>query len=491
MKILLVYPEFPDTFWSFRHALKFVGKKASMPPTGLLTVATMLPSGWEKKIVDLNVEKLCREKLEWADVLMISAMNAQLKSTEELIARASQFGVKIVVGGPLFSGTVELWRDRVDVVVSGEAEGLISKLVDDLISGETDSVYRADEYPDLGETPAVDWSLVNLGKYETIGIQFSRGCPHHCDFCNITALFGKRVRTKSTSQILNELDKLYNLGWRGGVFFVDDNFIGNKKYLKSSLLPALAEWRRDKSSVTFQTETSILIADDNELLQMLTAAGFNSVFIGIESPDEASLYECGKIQNTKRDLLKDVRKVQNAGIQVQAGFIVGFDSDTPSVFSRQKNFIQRSGIATAMIAMLQAPEGTVLFRRMKAAGRITGLMTDGTDGKTNMIPSMGIEPLKAGHKWLVSSLYSPIAYYSRIKNFLREYRPIKKGGCNFSLRHLLAVPRSIVELGIIGRERVEYWKLFFWTCFKKPYLLPVALRLAICGHHYLKVSDRL
>ncbi len=491
MKILLVYPEFPDTFWSFRHALKFVGKRASMPPTGLLTIASMLPVAWERKLLDLNVDKLDRESLDWADVIMISAMNAQLKSVEEILRRSKGCSAKIVAGGPLFSGTVELWTDRIDCIVSGEAEGLMSGLVRDLISGETESVYRADDFPELRDTPPADWSLVNLKKYETVGIQFSRGCPHHCDFCNITALFGKRVRIKSTTQILRELNELYNQGWRGGVFFVDDNFIGNKAYLKSSLLPALTEWRIDKSAISFQTETSILIADDNELLEMMTSAGFITVFVGIESPDEASLNECGKTQNTRRDLLKDIRRIQNAGIQVQAGFIVGFDNDDPSIFRKQRDFIQKSGIVTAMIAMLQAPEGTILFDKMKVAGRITGLMSDGTDGNTNMIPSMGLDALKAGHRWLVNSLYSPVEYYDRVKRFLTEYRPVSKIRQIVSIRHLMAVFRSVVELGVLGKERLEYWKLFFWTCSRKPSLLPLALRLAIYGHHCSKITERL
>ncbi len=491
MRVLLVYPEFPDTFWSFRDALKFVGKKASMPPTGLLTIASMLPADWEKRLVDLNVGVVRKKDLLWADVVMISAMNAQLKSAEEIIQQCRGYDVTVVVGGPLFSGSPEIWYDRVDCVVSGEAEGIMKELVADMRSGELSGIYKAADFPDLRDTPAPAWALMDIRKYETVGIQFSRGCPHHCDFCNITALFGKRVRTKSSAQILAELDSLYRMGWRSGIFFVDDNFIGNKAYLKSSLLPALKEWRKNKPSITFQTETSILIADDDKLLSLMTGAGFNTVFIGIETPDEVSLKECGKTQNTKRNLLKDIHRIQNAGLQVQAGFIVGFDNDEPSVFRKQKDFIQKSGIATAMVAMLQAPEGTTLHKRMQTAGRIRGLMNDGTDGTTNIVPSMGIDALKAGHTWLVKSIYSPVAYYERVKTFLLEYKPACRVKLNLSFTQLMAIPKSIVRLGIMGRERMEYWKLFFWTWFKRPNLLPLALRLAIYGHHCSKIMERL
>lgn len=489
MKVLLVYPAFPDTFWSFRHALKFVGKTASMPPTGLLTVASLLPKKWEKRLADLNVKSLSGRDIAWADMVMVSAMNAQLRSTEEVLDRCQVAGVRTIAGGPLFSAEPGTWIGKVDHIIAGEAENTLPAFINDLSAGRPEALYRANEFPDMVRTPIPDWSLMETRKYETVGIQFSRGCPHHCDFCNVTALFGHRVRTKSSEQIISELNSLYNAGWRSGVFFVDDNFIGNRKYLKSSLLPALIEWHRTRRTITFQTETSILIADDPDLMKMMVDAGFVTVFIGIETPDEESLRECSKTHNTGRNLLEDVKRIQRAGIQVQAGFIVGFDNDKPSVFQRQIDFIQRSGIVTAMVAMLQAPAGTKLHSRLKEAGRITGLMNDGTDGNTNIKPVMGLEILKRGYRKILLGIYSPVAYYERVRTFLREYKPAGKTKPYISFDQLLAIPRSIIALGIKGKERFEYWKLFRWTWFNCPLLLPLALRLAIYGYHCRKIME--
>lgn len=460
-----------------------------MPPTGLLTVAAFLPASWEKRLVDLNVRSLCRKDIAWADMVMISAMNAQLSSTEEVISRCRASGVRTVVGGPLFTAEPEIWIGRVDHIFTGECENTLPQFISDLCKGEPEALYRAGEYPELSETPVPDWSLMKHRDYETVGIQFSRGCPHHCDFCNVTALLGHRVRTKTAEQIITELNSLYKSGWRSGIFFVDDNFIGNKKYLKDILLPTLIKWRKRKETISFQTEATLLLADDPELLRLMVEAGFVTVFIGIETPNEESLRECSKVHNTGRNLLENVRTIQRAGIQVQAGFIVGFDNDRPSIFQRQIDFIQQSGIVTAMVAMLQAPIGTRLHDRLRKEGRITGLMNDGTDGTTNIVPVMGLEALKRGYSKILSGIYSPAAYYERVKTFLKEYKPAGKTRANFSFRQLLAVPISMVALGIRGRERVEYWKLLLWTWIYRPALIPLALRLAICGYHCRKIME--
>ncbi len=484
MKVLLVYPEFPDSFWSFKHALKFVGKKATMPPVGLLTVAGLLPREWDKKLIDLNVESLDYSWIEWADMVMISSMNAQKISTERVIRGIQGSGAVIAAGGPLFSNDPELWEKTVDHVFVGEVENTLPVFLKDLKSGNAGGVYQSDEYPSMQETPIPDWNLINKEYYNTLGIQFSRGCPHNCDFCNITSLFGRKVRTKSSRQIIAELDAIYSTGWRNGVFFVDDNFIGNRRYLKNTLLPCLIKWRRKHRTITFQTETSILLADDEELMEMMAQAGFNTVFIGIETTDEESLKGCGKTQNTGRDLLEDVKKILHKGLEVEAGFIVGFDNDSTSVFQQQWEFIQRSGIVTAMVAMLQAPEGTDLYQRLEKEGRINGEVTDGTDGTTNVVPVMGIGPLTSGYKDLVSRLYSPRAFYSRLKLFLKEFKPAGNLSHEFSLNHIMALPRSVLRLGLLGRERFEYWKLMMWTLFRHPRLFSLALRLAIYGYHF-------
>lgn len=328
-----------------------------------------------------------------------------------------------------------------------------------------------------------------MDQYESMGIQFSRGCPYNCDFCNVTTLFGHRFRTKTAEQITAELESLYNLGWRGTVFFVDDNFIGNKRYLKTELLPALIEWQKHKVGIPFYTQTSINLADDKELMGMMVQAGFRTVFIGIETPNEDSLTECNKRLNKNRDLVQDVKRIQRTGLQVQGGFIVGFDHDTPSIFQRQINFIQKSGIVTAMVGLLQAPRGTRLYERLRRENRLLEDMSgDNVDGTTNIITTMSIDRLREGYKQILQTIYSPQYYYQRVKTFLREYQPPK---IHTSLRfqHILAFFRSVYRLGILGKERVQYWKLLVWTLFRRPKSFPLAVTLAIYGYHFRKTCN--
>lgn len=322
-----------------------------------------------------------------------------------------------------------------------------------------------------------------------MGVQFSRGCPFNCDFCNVTALLGHQPRTKSSGQILAELNGLYELGWRGQVFFVDDNLIGNKRYLKEELLPVLIEWRRGKTGMPFNTEASINLADDEELMRLMVAAGFTTVFVGIETPDEESLAECNKKQNRNRDLVADVKRLQRVGLEVQGGFIVGFDNDTPAIFARQIEFIQRSGIVTAMVGMLQAMPGTRLYERLAGEGRLTGAASgDNVEATTNILPTMSVEALYEGYRLVLRHLYAPQHYYARVRTFLQEYRlpPIKEP---LSVQHILALFRSMLHLGIVGRERAEYWRLFRWTLAHRPELFPLAITLAIYGYHFQRVCE--
>ncbi|MFH1130859.1 MAG: radical SAM protein, partial [Pseudomonadota bacterium] len=425
MKILFVYPEFPDTFWSFKHALKFVKKKAGAPPLGLLTVAAMLPSEWEKRLVDLNTAKLTDENLAWADYIFVSAMIVQRGSAHAVIQRCKTIGAKVVAGGPLFTMEHEQFPD-VDHFVLNEAEETLAPFVRDLLAGQARRVYSSDEFPDIRQTPVPLWRLANLKHYDTISIQFSRGCPFNCDFCNITALLGHRPRTKTAAQIIGELDSLYELGWHKSIFFVDDNFIGNKKQIKSEVLPALIEWRKGKIGMPFSTEATINLADDPELLRLMVDAGFDTVFVGIETPNEDSLAECSKNQNKGRDLVESVKQLQRAGLQVQGGFIVGFDNDSPSIFQQQIDFIQQSGIVTAMVGLLQAPLGTRLYERMQKEGRLINEFSgDNVAGSTNIIPRMGLETLREGYREILSHIYAPKFYYERVLTFLREYPPPK------------------------------------------------------------------
>jgi radical SAM superfamily enzyme YgiQ (UPF0313 family) len=330
--------------------------------------------------------------------------------------------------------------------------------------------------------------LAELRYYSTVSIQFSRGCPFDCDFCNVTALLGHRPRTKTAAQIIAELDSLYALGWRQGIFFVDDNFIGNKKYIKDELLPALIEWRKGKVGMSFNTEASINLSDDPVLIDLMVKAGFDTVFVGIETPNEDSLAECSKNQNKGRNLVESVKQLQRAGLQVQGGFIVGFDNDSSSIFQQQIDFIQNSGIVTAMVGLLQAPSGTRLFERMQAEGRLVDDFSgDNVNGTTNIIPKMGAESLREGYRDILRQIYTPKQYYERVLTFLREYQP-PKISVQFDLQNILALWRSIYHLGIRGVERVQYWQLFFWTLFRRPRLLPLAVTLAIYGFHFRQVA---
>ena len=487
MNALLIYPAFPETFWSYKYALKFIRKKAAFPPLGLLTVGTMLPGKWSKRLVDMNVTKLTEKDLAWADCVFISAMAVQRESARQTISRCKDTGLKVVAGGPLFTGQYELF-DEVDHFVLNEAELTLPSFLTDFERECARRVYTTCEFANIKATPAPMWELIELNRYASMSIQFSRGCPFNCDFCNVTALFGHRPRIKTSAQIIAELDSLYNLGWRGRIFFVDDNFIGNKKYLLTELLPALIEWQKDKKQISFNTETSVNLADDELLMEMMGKAGFDTVFIGIETPDEAGLAECNKKQNKSRDLIESVKRIQRAGLEVQGGFIVGFDSDTPSIFQRQIDFIQKSGIVTAMVGLLQAPPGTSLYKRLKQEGRLSGLASSNTDGKTNIIPRMELKVLCEGYKKIMCHIYSPKHYYERVRTFLQEYKT-PETEIHLDFQRFMAFFRSCIRLGVFGRERFQYWKLLLWTLRKRPELLPLAITFAIYGHHFRRICE--
>ncbi|MDP6629970.1 MAG: DUF4070 domain-containing protein [Kiritimatiellia bacterium] len=489
MNVLMLYPRFPDTFWSYKHALSFVGKRATFPPLGLLTVAGMLPPDWEVRLVDLNVRRLRERDLAWADMAFVSAMIVQRDAACRLVARCKQAGLTVVGGGPLF--TME--HDEiagVDHAILNEAELTLPRFLADLQNDiPAAPVYAAEEFAEMAESPTPRWDLADRKHYHSMALQYSRGCPFNCDFCNITSLLGHRVRTKSTAQIVRELDSMAACGWRGNVFFVDDNFIGNKRHLKQDLLPRLAAWRRDKPGITFQTEASINLADDAELMELMVAAGFDTVFVGIETPDEAALSECNKKQNERRDLVADVKRMQRAGLQVQGGFIVGFDSDGPCVFRRQIEFIQNSGIATAMVGLLQAPKGTRLYQRMQREGRLNGSASgDNVEGTTNIVPRMDLERLKQGYREILSTIYAPSHYYKRVRILLREFRhpQVRR---RITRTDIAALLRSVYRLGLFGKERFEYWKLIVWTALRRPALIPLAVTLAISGYHFRKVCE--
>jgi radical SAM superfamily enzyme YgiQ (UPF0313 family) len=492
LKILLVYPQYPDTFWSFKHALKIISKKAAYPPLGLLTVAAMLPNEWEKKLVDMNVTSLTDEDLKWADYVFISAMVVQKNSVKEVIARGKEFNTKIVAGGPLFTTGYEEFEE-VDHFVLGEAEITLPLFLEDLAKGSAQHIYASNQRPDITKTPIPLWSLINMKKYAAMNIQYSRGCPYNCEFCDIIILNGHKPRTKDKHQVLGELDALYNRGWLGPVFIVDDNFIGNKGKLKTEILPAIIEWMRErKYPFSPFTEASINLADDEELMRLMVEAGFSKVFIGIETPNEESLAECNKLTNKNRDLVASVKKIQNYGLEVQGGFIVGFDNDPPSIFKSQISFIQQSGIVTAMVGLLNAPRGTRLYQRLKKENRLLKDMSgDNMDFSINFVPKMNFETLINGYKHILDTIYSPKQFYERVKTFLKEFKPQKsKRGYQFQFYHIKCSIKAIWSLGIREKGKRYYWRFFVSTLLRHPRSFLLSMSLAVYGFHFRKVIEK-
>ena len=489
MNILLIYPKYPETFWSFKHVLKFVSKKAAFPPLGLLTVAALLPETWEKRLVDVNVNDLDDQQIDWADVVFISAMLVQVESAQEIINRCKSSGKIVVVGGPAATTQPERFTG-VDHFVLNEAEITLPLFLEDWEAGNAKAVYSCTDRPDIQQTPLPQWSLINLRDYVTMPVQYSRGCPFNCEFCDIISLYGQTPRTKSPEQLVREMQSLYDLGWRNDVFIVDDNFIGNKANVKKMLASLIAWQKEHYYPFTFTTETSVNLADDEELMQMMNCANFHKIFVGIETPNITSLQECGKYQNASRDLEVAVKTIQKNGMQVTGGFIVGFDSDTEGIFDAQIRFIQKVGIVTAMVGLLNALPQTRLWLRLQAEGRLLGDSTgENTDASINFIPKMAREKLLAGYQKILGTLYSPNHYYARINTFISNYHPSVK--TRISLQDLAAGAKSVWYIGILSKARLLYWKLVFRTCIKKAKALPIAIELAIYGLHFEKISEKI
>lgn len=489
MNILLIYPKYPDTFWGFKHALKFVSKKAALPPLGLLTVAALLPEEWDKKLVDVNVNELKDDHIAWADMVFISAMIVQKDSTREIIGRCKLYNKKVVAGGPFFT-THHGKFEGVDHFILNEAEITLPLFLEDLKKGKPKQIYSSQIKPDITKTPIPLWNLINLKDYANMAVQYSRGCPFNCDFCDIIIMNGRIPRSKLPYQMINEFQSLYDAGWRGSVFVVDDNFIGNKLKVKK-MLSYMIDWQKEHNyPFKLQTEASVNLADDKELMQMMSAANFSSVFLGLETPSTESLKECNKVQNTLGSLADAVKTIQQNGMQVTGGFIIGFDSDTENIFEAQIKFIQKIGVVTAMVGMLNALPQTRLWHRLKAEGRLLKETTgENTDGTINFVPRMSKEKLLLGYKRILAGIYSPRNYYKRINTFIKNYRPTVRS--RISREDLRAFIKSVWKIGILSRARLLYWKLLIKTGVTKRRALPVAIELAIYHQHFEKVTKRI
>lgn len=484
MRVLLVNPEFPSSYWSHRFSLRIAGKKSLLPPLGLLTVASMLPRSWPVRLRDLNVAPLRPADLAWADLVFATGMLVQRASLRKLLLRCREAGVRTVVGGP-YASALPGELDLADHVVVGEAEAVLPQLVRDLEEGRARRLYREEGWPELSRSPVPRFDLLDASAYYHMAVQFSRGCPFGCEFCDITILYGRRPRTKTASQILAELEAIRETGFRGDVFFVDDNFIGNKKAVRE-LLPEIAAWRRRTGApLEFYTEASVNLADDPELVAAMTEAGFTAVFLGIETPSPESLREVRKVQNLRRDLVEGVHSLLGLGLDVWGGFIVGFDHDGPDIFDRMIRFVERAAIPYAMVGLLVALPHTPLYRRLEREGRLLPGQPGDQFGVTNVATRLPPGQLLAGYRRVLEALYEPEAYFRRCRANLARWRPVPG-----SIRPLLpsdlgAAWRALWSQGVAGSYRRAYWRFLRWVLRHHPRKLRRAIAQAAAGHHYI------
>ena len=454
-----------------------------MPPLGLATIAALLPAEFKKKLVDMNVSRLEDKDLLWADYVFISAMISQKDSAVKLIERCKNLGIKTVAGGPLFTGLYEEFPD-VDHLVLNEGEITLPMFLEDIKNGTPRRIYSSGIKPDISNLPVPRWDLVKMDKYFKMPVQCSRGCPYDCEFCDIVNLNGRIPRYKEPDRVVAELEALWQLGWNCSMFIVDDNFIGNIPKAKE-ILKSIIEWRNSKKDCgfIFTTEVTLNLADDDELLMLMREAGFINVFIGIETPSPEGLKECGKHHNSRRNAMECVKKIQNYGIEVSGGFIVGFDSDDPSIFRKQIDFIQNAGIVLAMVSILNALPGTRLYERLKKENRLIKESSgNNTDSSTNFLPKMNHASLVNGYKSIISSIYSPENYFTRIKTFLKHYKPYIREPVNLSGIKMLI--KSMFLFGLFKKERKYFWELFFLCLFKHPRAFRKVMTMTAYYEHF-------
>jgi len=491
--ILLVYPKVPNnTYWSFKYALKFVNKMSAMPPLGLITVAALFPEEYNLKLIDLNVEPLQEKDIIRADAVFVSAMIVQKDSFQKVVSTCNRLKRPVIAGGPYPTSSHEEITG-VDHFVLGEVEDTFKDILTDLKNGTAKKVYPRPERPDMSRSIIPRFDLLDLNSYSSMSVQYSRGCPFKCEFCDIWTIYGNKPRVKNHENFISELEMLYNLGWRGAVFVVDDNFIGNKHRVKKELLPALIEWQKEHNYIfRFFTEASINMADDEDLLSAMRNAGFNEVFIGIETPAIEGLKETDKIQNIRTDMHKAIRTIQNHGIGVMAGFILGFDSDRDDIFDRQISFIQKAGIPRAMVGLLTVLPGTKLSDRLEREGRLKGI-TDGNNThnlEANFITKMDSVKLKEGYQKVLATIYD-----SNLKNYFTRCNRLLD---NIGNSHFFSRKIHLDELRILIKSifrqpftpyGYQYVKFAIRSFIKHPRTFSEAIALCITGHHYYTITQ--
>jgi len=494
VKALMVWPRFPPSFWGFEGVLEMVPEESVAPPLGLITVAALCPATWEVRLIDRAFEDLRDEDLQWADLVMVSAMRAQRVDAVATLARARSFGRRTFIGGPWASSEPDIVLREADHVLAGEAEEVFADIAAELEQGTARSLYRVAEKPDATLSPVPRFDLLRLDKYTSMSVQFSRGCPFQCEFCDIITIYGRRPRTKTSAQVIAELDTLRRLGWRSEVFIVDDNFIGNSRNALQ-LAVDLAAWQKLHGyPISFYTEASIDLADRPELLAAMVRANFMYVFIGIETPSKEALKESGKFQNLRKDNVQQIRVIQQSGLWVMGGFIVGFDSDDESIFERQREFIERTAIPWAMAGVLQAPPTTALFDRMKREGRLI----EDSESLTNFSPPnfrtvLPWPVLLRGLGGLLTSLYAPESFFKRSLRSLEAWRPTAaqrppRLPWAYQIR-LFSV--SMWKQGVRSDYRLAYWRFLgtlVWRWSRQPARMWLGFMVLLSAHHFLNYA---
>ena len=489
---LLVYPEQPPTYWGADYALEMSGVKATFPPLGLLTVAAMFPPGYELRVVDMNVCTLEASHLEWADLVFTSTMLTQQPSLLAVVERCNRAGVPVVAGGP-HPTTYHDELEGVDHFVLDEVEETFAEFLRDLENGTSRAVYREPRKPDVTRTPVPRFDLIDMKSYAMMSVQFSRGCPFECEFCDIIKLYGRVPRTKSPQQVVEELDSLYRLGWRGPVFLVDDNFIGNKRNAMK-LLPEIAEWQRTRGHpFTLLTEASANLARMDKLMNAMVEAGFDTVFVGIETPNPKALLKTKKPQNTSKHeenyIFNAVRKIQRAGMQVQGGFILGLDGDDEGVFDAQIEFIQETGIPVAPIYLLTALKGTDMYERLKSENRLLDTPIGTSAMPLNFKTEMSHRTLIDGYKRVIATLYDPTLenYFMRCLTLFRHWEPGPHLRKQRSEAEIVAGIMRVRRL--LSTRQVPFFSRFIARVSRDyPRMLPDAIYLAALGHHFERIT---
>jgi radical SAM superfamily enzyme YgiQ (UPF0313 family) len=494
VKVLMVWPSFPPSFWGFEGVLEMIPERAMTPPLGLITVAALCPATWQIRLIDHAFEELRDEDLKWADLVMVSAMHAQRADALLILGRARAFNKRTFVGGPWSSTDPEAALAVADHVMVGEAEEAFPGIAAALENGTAHALYRIIDKPDMTRSPVPRFDLLHREKYTSMPIQFSRGCPFQCEFCDIITIYGRRPRAKTPTQVIRELDVLRKLGWRNEVFIVDDNFIGNHAQALA-LTRELIEWQKlHKQPFSFYTEASIDLASREELMDAMVAANFMYVFIGIETPSSEALKESRKFQNLRKNNVDQVRIIQEKGLWVLAGFIVGFDSDDETIFARQLEFINLTAIAWAMAGILMAPPTTALFDRMKREGRLIedsqSIMQFGLPNFRTVLP---LPILLRGLATLLEGLYQPDAFFERAYNSLKVWQPKATQkppylGMRYNLQVLFS---SIWRQGIRSDYRLSYWRFLYRMvnlCRHSPAKIWLGFTVLLSAHHFVLYS---